>query len=304
MLRERANDERPFFLRIDTPEPHFANVVPEPYASMYGPESIPPWPNFGESFEGKPASHLRKHREWHLEDKDWAWWREVVAKYYGEVSLIDECVGRVLRAIREFGIEENTIFVFATDHGDALGSHRHFEKAGTMYDEVYRVPLLVRLPPGLGEPQAVSAFARLLDLMPTFVEWAGAELPAPVDGRSVAPLLRGEAPGEWPDSVYCEHHGEVWGYHSQRMVRTRRWKYVYDPHDLDELYDLQEDPAELDNLAADRRHADVLGEMKARMLGWNDATKDMFRWSWVRWNFPEPIPPLEAGPPTAPLTSG
>ena len=66
MLRERAPGDQPFFLRIDDVAPHFPNIVPEPYASMYDPESIPPWPNFDETFEGKPAAHLRKHREWNL----------------------------------------------------------------------------------------------------------------------------------------------------------------------------------------------------------------------------------------------
>ena len=148
MLRERAGGDKPFFLRIDATAPHFANIVPEPYASMYDPGSIPPWPNFDESFEGKPAAHLRKHREWNLQDKDWAWWRQVVAKYYGDVSLIDTCVGRVLDVIRECGIEDNTIFLFSTDHGDATGSHKHFEKSGTMYDEVFRIPLLMKVPGG------------------------------------------------------------------------------------------------------------------------------------------------------------
>jgi arylsulfatase A-like enzyme len=324
VLEERAREGRPFFLRVDTDAPHFANVVPEPYASMYDPSTIPPWPNFEESFVGKPAGHLRKHREWHLEGKGWDWWSQVVAKYYGDVSLIDSCVGRLLDALRECGLEENTVFLFATDHGDALGSHRHFEKAGTMYDEVYRIPLLARMPRGWSGGGRPLPFVRLLDLMPTLVELAGAELPHPVQGRSLVPLLRGEdyaegskdpslparrdgpsGPSEyWPDSVYCEHHGEVWGYQSQRMVRTAGWKYVYNPHDLDELYNLRDDPGELTNLAEHPEFAGVREEMQARLLGWNDATGDMFRWSWVRWNFPKPVLPSEVSPAKLPLTSG
>ena len=131
----------------------------------------------------------------------------MVAKYYGDVSIIDTCVGRVLEAIRACGIEDNTIFIFSTDHGDSMGSHRHFEKSGTMYDEVFRIPLLVQMPGG--RPGTVSQFVRLMDLMPTFVELGGATLPQPVDGRSLVPLMQGEDPGDWPDSVYCESHGET-----------------------------------------------------------------------------------------------
>lgn len=289
MLRERSQGDQPFFLRIDDIAPHFPNFVPEPYASMYDAESIPPWPNFHETFEGKPAAHLRKHREWHLEDKDWSWWQQVVAKYYGDVTLIDNCVGRVLDGIRECGIEDNTIFVFSTDHGDATGSHKHFEKSGTMYDEVFRIPLLARVPEA--ENRRVSEFVRLMDLMPTFIEWGGGEIPTELDAMSLVNLVDGVTPDDWPDSVYCESHGEVWGYSTQRMVRTERWKYVYIPHDLDELYDLREDPAEIRNLVEDPNHRDDLKEMRARLIGWNDATSDMFQWNWVRWSFPESISP-------------
>ena len=289
MLRERAVGDEPFFIRIDVVAPHFANCVPEPYGSMYEPNSIPPWKNFDETFENKPASHLRKHQEWHLQEKDWSWWQNVIAKYYGDISLIDNCVGRVLKAIKECGREEETIFVFSTDHGDAIGSHKHFEKSGTMYDEIFRIPLLAKVPGTDG--RQIQEFVRLMDLMPTFIDWGGGHIPDKIDAKSLVPLFDGQTPKDWPDSVYCESHGEVWGYSSQRMVRTERWKYVYQPNDLDELYDLKTDPAEMHNLVNDQIYAEILDEMKARLLGWNDETKDMFQWEWVRWNFPDPINP-------------
>ena len=179
--------------------------------------------------------------------------------------------------------------MFSTDHGDATGSHKHFEKSGTMYDEVFRIPLLAKVPGAT--PREVAEFVRLMDLMPTFVEWGGGKMLDDLDAKSLVPLVHGVTPLDWPDSVYCESHGEVWGYSSQRMVRTEHWKYAYQPHDLDELYDLEADPAEMNNLIDDPKHAEVLEEMKARLIGWNDATKDMFQWHWVRWNFPDPVSP-------------
>jgi len=148
---------------------------------------------------------------------------------------------------------------------------------------------LVKMPGS--EHRAIPQFVRLLDLMPTLVECGGGALPTGLDGKSLLPFLEGNSPEDWPDSVYCESHGEVWGYSSQRMVRTERWKYVYSPNDMDELYDLEADPAELRNLIDDASSADTLKQMKARLIGWNDATDDMFQWDWVRWNFPEPIFP-------------
>ena len=288
-IRERAAGRHPFFLRIDLGAPHFANIVPEPFASQYDPAAIPPWPNFDESFAGKPASHLRKHREWHLEDKDWAWWQQAVARYYGDVTLLDTCLGRVVAAVEEAGIAEDTIIIFTTDHGDSMGSHKHFEKAGTMYEEVFRIPLIIRRP--RRPAQRIERFVRLMDLMPTILDLAGIEPPPDIDAISLLPLLRGEEPAGWPDSVYCENHGEVWGYQTQRMVRTRDWKYVYNAHDVDELYDLRNDPFEMSNRISSPAAREVLAEMKGRLLGWNDATGDMLQWNWVRWNFPQPIPP-------------
>ena len=154
---------------------------------------------------------------------------------------------------------------------------------------MFRIPLIAKMPGA--ERRVVPQFVRLMDLMPTFVEWGGGATPESVDARSLAPLLRDSDQPDWPDSVYCESHGEVWGYSSQRMVRTEHWKYAYQPHDLDELYDLEADPAEMNNLIDDPKHAEVLEEMKARLIGWNDATNDMFQWHWVRWNFPEPVSP-------------
>ena len=163
-------------------------------------------------------------------------------------------------------------------------------RSGTMYDEIFRIPLLARVPGG--EARQVPDFVRLMDLMPTFIEWGGGEIPDNLDAKSLVPLVDGERPVDWPDSVYCERHGEVWGYSTQRMVRTERWKYVYIPHDLDELYDSKTDPAEMDNLINDPERADVVKEMRARLIGWNDATRDMFQWKWVRWNFPKSISPF------------
>ena len=158
-----------------------------------------------------------------------------------------------------------------------------------MYDEIFRIPLLAKVP-GADVGQ-IQEFVRLMDLMPTFIDWGGGDIPDKIDAKSLVPLFNGQTPKDWPDSVYCESHGEVWGYSSQRMVRTERWKYVYQPNDLDELYDLKTDSAEMHNLVNDQNYAEILDEMKARLLGWNDETKDMFQWEWVRWNFPDPINP-------------
>ena len=302
MIQENAKNKKPFFTRIDITSPHFANIIPEPYSSMYKPDEIPPWPNFNETFIGKPSSHLKKHQDWNLEQKGWDWWQNIVAKYYGDVSIIDDLVGLTLKAIENAGISENTIFIFSTDHGDSTGSHRHFEKAGTMYEEIFKIPLVMRLPKGMAKSKEVNQYVRLMDLMPTFVDWGDGEMPENIDGKSIVPLLQRQDFSHWPDSVYAEHHGEVWGYASQRMVKTDQWKYVMNAHDLDELYDLQKDPWEMNNVINEEKFCEILLEMKARLLGWNDETGDIFRWPWVRYNFPDPVLPNNVNSKTLPLT--
>ena len=243
---------------------------------MYNPKDIPPWENFADDLEGKPDGHMRKREEWGLVGKDWDWWSKIVAKYYGDVTHIDTCVGEMLTAIEALGIADNTIFVFSTDHGDATGSHNHAEKAGTMYDEVFRIPLLAKGPSRWITPGTVEPFVRLLDLMPTFVEWSGGQLEVPVDGKSLVPLMRGEAIDDWPDSVYCESHGEVWGYFSQRMVRTERWKYIryLDTEPLyEELFDLRNDSLEEHNLVTSKQHANVLDNMRHRFEAMRESAR-------------------------------
>ncbi len=286
-----AEERDPFFLRIDFLKPHFANVVPEPFASMYQEADIPPWPNFGESFVNKPAGHLRKHQEWALQDKDWDWWRRVVAMYYADVSYVDHCCGLLFDALSQTGLERDTIVVFSADHADSLGSHKHFEKGGTMYDEVVRVPLIIRWPGVTPEGSTNPHFVRNMDLMPTFIRAAGGTPPEGIDAVDLTPLLHGRSDTEWTDSVYVEYHGDVWGPYTQRMVRTDDYKYVFNPYDLDELYDLRADPYEMTNRVSDPAYKEILNEMRARLLGWIKQTNDMFTYSFVTRNFPDPLFP-------------
>jgi arylsulfatase A-like enzyme len=114
----------------------------------------------------------------------------------------------------------------------------------------------------------------LVDLMPTLLQLAGARDPVELDGRSLVPLLKGAVPHDWPDDVFAEFHGYEGALCSQRMVRTRSWKYVYNPCFEDELYDLQSDPGELRNLAGKLGYKHVLRRMKSRLVAWLERTRD------------------------------
>lgn len=277
---ERARNGTPFFLRVDFPGPHHPYIVPEPYASMYDPADVRLPRSFDqETFEDKPVMHRKLPRLRGVADFDADTWRVLIARYWGFVTLIDEQIGRILEAMEDLGLTDDTAVFSSTDHGDMIGAHRMFNKGAAMYDDVYRIPLIARWP-GLTPPGTVSSsFARSLDLMPTFLEGAGIAVPEHIDGRSLVPLLRGEEPDDWPDDVLAEYHGDEWGLYTQRMLRTHDHKYVHNGPDIPELYDLREDPDELRNLADDPAHADLRRELEQRLLAQMSATDD----GWHRW---------------------
>ena len=271
---DRHADTTPFFHRTDFLGPHHPYVVPEPYASMYDPEEIEPPESYAETFADKPAVHEQYVAYRGVADFDWETWAEVLAKYWGFVTMIDDQIGRILEGLEERGLTEETIVVHTSDHGDFVGNHRQFNKGPLMYEDTYHVPLQVRWPgvvsPGTVRDEPVS----LVDLVPTFLEVGDASIRGDVDGRSLRPLLEGESPTDWPEAVYAEYHGDEFGLYSQRMVRTAQYKFVYNGPDRNELYDLEADPAELQNLIDHPAYVDIRNELVDLLTAWMDETDD------------------------------
>ena len=192
--------------------------------------------------------------------------REVIASYYAMCEHIDFEVGRILEALRASGQWENTIVVFMSDHGEMLGDHGLLLKGPHFYEEAVRVPLVMQWPgqfePGL-QPEAM---VELTDLAPTFLQAAGLDIPERVQGRSLLPILTGEAePDQHRDAVFSEyynawsHRGDAYG----TMLRTAEAKIVvYHGSEPGELYDLVQDPDEFENLWSDPDSA----ELKTRLM--------------------------------------
>jgi arylsulfatase A-like enzyme len=283
MLERAAGRDAPFFVRWDTSEPHLPNVVPEPYASMYEPARIPPWPSFGDTLVGKPFIQAQQRRTWRLEGRSWEEWAPTVARYLGEVSLLDAQVGRVLETLDRLGLAENTVVVYSADHGDLCGSHGLIDKHYVMYDDVARVPLIVRWPQGLAQPgRRCNAFVvHALDLARTFCELGGAAVPDTFQGASLLPVLAAQAMRERPD-VFSMYYGNQFGLYTQRMVRDRRWKYVWNATAEDELYDLETDPGERHNRAADPACQEAIDAKRRRLVEWMEAVGDQQLNPWIR----------------------
>lgn len=271
-LRERG---QPFHLSLHFFGPHLPYVIPQEYAEMYDPALVERSPAMEETFLGKPRVQAAYSRHWAFDTYPWEEWQRITAMYWGYVTLIDEQIGRVLAALEDLGLAEDTAVLFGTDHAGFVGNHRLSDKGPMMYDDIYHIPCLARLPGG-SQGTVCDAFVTLLDLAPTYLEMGGAAIPEHMDGRSLLPLLRGERPADWPEEVFMQFHGHHFPY-PQRGIRTQTHKLVVNPADMDELYDLEADPYELHNRAGDPAYADVQRTLTRRLFRHLEEQGDNFR---------------------------
>ncbi|HHW88488.1 MAG TPA: sulfatase-like hydrolase/transferase, partial [Chloroflexi bacterium] len=146
LLEQYASAGVPFFLRWDPDEPHLPSTPPEPFASLVKPEQVPPWQSFPDPLDGKPYIQRQQRRSWGIDGWTWEEWAPIVARYLGVVALIDHQVGRILAQLDALGLAERTLVVYTSDHGDLCGGHGMIDKHYVMYDDVMRVPLIMRLP--------------------------------------------------------------------------------------------------------------------------------------------------------------
>ena len=247
-------DSDPFFLFLSVKDPHPLMVVPPELLELYPVDEMPVPETLRDSFEGKPGYHSTgKFRIPPTVTDDQ--FREMVAYYYALVTHIDAQVGRLLNAMHERSLEDNTIFVFMSDHGELLGEHGYTEKC-LMYESSVRVPLIVSWPVGISAGRRVNNPLGGVDLMPTLLDLAGSSVPDDIDGRSVADTLReGCEPEQRP--VFAEIAGQQAIYHGSEepdqfaahvMAVDGLWKFVWNRFDTDELYDRSSDPNEMNNL--------------------------------------------------------
>lgn len=226
------------------------------------------------SLASKDRENFRQHafRTWDIEQ-----WRLHRWAYCRLTERVDTEIGQVLAALREAGLEEQTLVVFSSDHGDMDGSHR-LEHKSMFFEEAARVPWIVSLKgvtkPGLVDTQHLVSTG--LDLIPTLCDFAGITPPAGLLGRSVRPLTEGREPASWRSYLAAEtHYG--------RMICSGRYKYcVYDSGKRrEQLVDLQVDPGEMKNRAADPTLAAELDRHRQLMREWAQANQDQLATDYV-----------------------
>jgi arylsulfatase len=283
----REVGEKPFFLHVSFPDPHYPFVAPEPYASMYAPADMPaPLPPVTASADLPPLHHdiyfnrqddTPRDRVIGTPPRDYfrattADWQQVKATYYGMISLIDDQVGRLLDTLDSTGLAENTLVVFLSDHGDYLGDHGFYGK-GLHYDSVLRVPLIVR-GPGVLPGQKLDAIASTLDVAPTLLDLAGVTEPEGVQGVTMRRLLNGQARA-LREAALTENDDDFVPMRA-RTLTTAEWKLtVYATRSYGELYDRQNDPAEMVNLWGHPDYAQIKQELIHRLLNETLCSIDM-----------------------------
>ena len=178
---------------------------------------------------------------------------------------LDDYVGRVLDYLDEKGLSDYTLVVYTSDQGFYMGEHGWFDKR-FMYEESMHTPLIMRLPRGLNKRGDIPQLVQNIDYAPTFLELAGVSVPEDMQGVSLVPLLKGESPDDWRHSLYY-HFYEYPAEHAVKRhygVRTERYKLIHFYNDIDvwELYDLKEDPSEMNNLYGRESTEEITRQLK------------------------------------------
>jgi arylsulfatase A-like enzyme len=275
-----AADDGPWCAHLSYLRPHPPYLAPAPYNDMFDPADVPPVVRHATSSDEAAVHPFLTGAMMVVpspaDDLDQ---RQLQATYFGMIAEVDAALGRFLDGLDELGQRDNTVVVVTSDHGEQLGDHWLVEKLG-FFDQSYRIPLIVRWPGMAGRPgRTVDAFTENVDVLPTVVELAGGEVPDFQDGASLRPFLdedleSADAPTGWRDAVHTEFDfrepvtgitSSVFGLRldecAMSVLRDHHGKYVQFAGHLPPLFfDLDDDPDELSDVAADpERAAQVLG---------------------------------------------
>jgi arylsulfatase A-like enzyme len=244
----------PFFLVVSYLEPHHQNdmnrfVAPEGYREKYANSFVP--------YDLRPFPGD---------------WQEQLPDYYGCISRLDECFGKIVEALKSKGIFKDTIIVFLSDHGCHFRT-RNTEYKRSSHESSIRIPLII-YGPGFDRSLVIPELVSLVDVAPTLLDAVGLPIPEVMQGKSALPLLNRET-RDWKNEVFIQISESC----VARAIRTERWKYCVIAEDKDgwldsesdtyteyQLYDLYADPYELVNLAGRREYRDIANELKERLL--------------------------------------
>lgn len=269
-IKGRKADDKPFFLFTSFLLPHSPSRTTEPYFSMYDPNSIvaPHIPDERKEERALRISGKSKGSPRHTVDNE-EMVRHLTAIYYSHVTQVDDNIGRLMNAIKELGLDKNTIIIFTADHGNMLGDLGRWFK-GVMYEGSTRIPLMIKTPKNNAFSnyatggKTIDRLVENIDVMPTLMELAGINIPNGIEGVSMVPLLKGEKVN-WKDEIFAERNS--------MMYRTIDYKIIKVPgkksgEDTYEFYDMKNDPKELSNLINIGSYSSLIKEFKNKLEQW------------------------------------
>ena len=257
-LAKNKDKQQPFHLRLDFWGPHEPFFPTQEFINMYDPAKIKEYGNFSDDLKNK-AEVQRVDSNNYLSDGNnrlivpsplpWSEWQQILTRVYAHISMVDAAGGLVLDKIKELGLDQNTLIVWTTDHGDAVASHGgHFDKVSYMTQEVMRIPMAMKWKGIIPEGSISNDLVCNLDMPETILDAAGLKFNQKVHGRTLLDLFR-DNKDSWRTGLMCETNGH--GYIERlpgRMFVKGDWKYVWFENQKEELYNLKEDPFEMINL--------------------------------------------------------
>lgn len=298
-IKEHAKDEKPFFMMVSLMNPHPSYEALERYYNKYDPDKLPPLRDLS-WLEGKPELYRLIHKYRELGENDESIGRKMNAIYLGMISYVDELTGRIVNAIKEAGIYDDTMIILCSDHGDFAGDAGMPEKwPSAMDDMLTRVPLIIRRP-GCSGGNVVDTPTQSIDIFPTIFDFENIKIERTQYGVSLAPQVMG-APGDASRIVYCdggydtnEMHcfegtplftmhmiqgGQYYPKMMQQqkdpqsvcrviMQRDNRYKLNIRTNGENELYDMDKDPLEYKNLYNDPEYKELRDQLTLKMLTW------------------------------------
>ena len=275
---ESRTDNDAFFLTVSYDEPHHPFLCPEPYVSMYKDYEWPKNPSHYDNLKNKPSYQQMWAEGRQFENKD-----EMTIKhpyYFASLSFIDYEIGRLLKKIDE--LYPDALVIYTSDHGDFLNAHSLKSKGPCVYDDVSRVPFIVRWKGHVPSSLVTTTPISLISVTPTILDAAGVTIPDVIEGSSIlktftSPVDQPKKPVFMGFGRFEVDHDGFGAFQPLRAVFDGRYKLSINLMSTDELYDLEKDPYELDNLIEDDAHAALRDSLHNLILEHMNETRDPFR---------------------------
>ena len=263
------SDHKPWAAVLSYFGPHLPVAPPQPWDTLFQLAEIQLPDNFEDDLSDKPRRQKEISEGYFSGPWTEEQYRDYIRRYWGYCGYIDAQIGRIIQQLKESDEWKNTLIIFTSDHGDMLTGHGMiFKLAANGYEELFKVPAIIKLPGDIKNGIKHQALASSIDLLPTILDVAGIKPPEAIDGQSLIPLIN-QTNDDWRQYVFSEVH--VPGNDGKTIIcRDQQYKYVYHwlSDDVDELYDLIDDPGELTNLYTHPDHLKKVKAMQETIIAW------------------------------------